>query len=83
MGTKFHEKFVSTVEDRLDERELPVAMVALAGTAVSGGSFSKSERLTYFAFRCAVLLCNTRPKNTTAISTVSCIAGFTKHWWVS
>ncbi|KAG2029851.1 hypothetical protein BDR03DRAFT_1017828 [Suillus americanus] len=34
MGTKFHEKFVSTVEDRLDEQELPVAMVALAGTAV-------------------------------------------------
>ncbi|KAG2745429.1 hypothetical protein P692DRAFT_20657383, partial [Suillus brevipes Sb2] len=34
MGTKFHEKFVSTVEDRQDERELPVAMVALAGTAV-------------------------------------------------
>ncbi|KAG1788596.1 uncharacterized protein HD556DRAFT_1496966 [Suillus plorans] len=34
VGVKFHEKLVSTVEDRLDERELPVAMVALAGTAV-------------------------------------------------
>ncbi|KAG1810330.1 uncharacterized protein HD556DRAFT_1302656 [Suillus plorans] len=34
VGVKFHEKLVSTVEDRPDERELPVAMVALAGTAV-------------------------------------------------
>jgi hypothetical protein len=44
MGTKFHEKFVSTVEDRQDERELPVAMVALAGTAVSVNyQYSKSD----------------------------------------
>lgn len=83
MGAKFHKKFVSTVEDCLDEQELPVAMLALIGTAVSGNLFSKSERLTYFAFRCAALLCNTHPTNTTTISTVSCIAGFTKHWWVS
>ncbi|KAG2107645.1 uncharacterized protein F5147DRAFT_774089 [Suillus discolor] len=34
VGVKFHEKLVSTVEDRPDERELPVAMVALTGTAV-------------------------------------------------
>ncbi|KAG1874047.1 hypothetical protein C8R48DRAFT_669676 [Suillus tomentosus] len=52
VGVKFHEKLVSTVEDHPDERELPVAMVALTGTVVRSIIMQYSSEKFNHDFNC-------------------------------